>query len=230
MNVYFLVEGKTERKVYPKWLTYFAPRLVRVENPPEASENSYYLISGGGYPSLLDNHLVDAASDVTATNKFDYLVLVLDADGMDGQLKRDEVLAYAQSNRIDFGEKCQFLVVPQVVCMETWFLGNQRVYPRNPVSSEFAKMVRHYNTNLHDPELMPKPVGYDRSIGDFHYRYLKAMLMERNLRYSKTNPTEVIEPYYIKELESRLAANGSHLNSMRYLFEFLRSLPPAPPA
>ncbi len=33
MNLYFIVEGKTEQKVYPSWLSYLLPELQRVKNP-----------------------------------------------------------------------------------------------------------------------------------------------------------------------------------------------------
>ena len=76
MNVYFLVEGKTERKVYPKWLAHLAPQLKRVNFPCDATANNYYLISGGGFPSILDNHLKDLVSDINTSGNFDYLVLL----------------------------------------------------------------------------------------------------------------------------------------------------------
>lgn len=57
MNLYFLVEGVTERKLYPKWINYLLPSLTRVFSPDEAEQNNYYLISGGGFPSLLDEIL-----------------------------------------------------------------------------------------------------------------------------------------------------------------------------
>ncbi len=49
MNIYFLVEGRQcERRLYPLWLSYAVPELVRVNNPAQATSNSYFLISGEG--------------------------------------------------------------------------------------------------------------------------------------------------------------------------------------
>ena len=31
MNLYFLVEGKTEKKVYPQWLSHLIPGLKQVQ-------------------------------------------------------------------------------------------------------------------------------------------------------------------------------------------------------
>ena len=102
MNVYFLVEGKTERKVYPKWLSYFLPYLSRVNYPEDAKKNNYYLISGGGYPSILDNHLVDSIRDINAVDGiYDYFETVryltnpkLKDTDKDGVLDGDEVFIY----------------------------------------------------------------------------------------------------------------------------------------
>lgn len=223
MNIYFLVEGKTERKVYPKWLSYFVPNLTRVNCPTDVKRNNYYLISGGGYPSILDNHLIDSVSDIQSTGAYDYFILALDTDDFDHRAKTEEVFNFVKSNSIDFGD-CQFIVIPQVVCMETWFLGNRRIFPRNPKSPECALLTKHYNTSSLDPEQLKKPVGYDGTVAQYHYKYLKTILAERNIRYSKSNPTEVTESYYIGELKNRLEADRACLNSMRYLFDFLYTI------
>jgi predicted ATP-dependent endonuclease of OLD family len=49
----------TERKIYPSWLSCLLPELERVKNPSQVQTNNYYLISGGGYPSLYEE--VEAA-------------------------------------------------------------------------------------------------------------------------------------------------------------------------
>lgn len=74
MNLYFLVEGLTEKKVYPKWLSYLLPTFTRVDIPEDASQNNYYLISGGGFPSLLDNHLRSSLDDIEYSGNYDFLI------------------------------------------------------------------------------------------------------------------------------------------------------------
>lgn len=54
MNIYLLVEGeKTEPKMYPAFLSYLLPELIRIDLPHEAigKKNCYYLMTGGGIPS-----------------------------------------------------------------------------------------------------------------------------------------------------------------------------------
>jgi hypothetical protein len=40
MNLYFIVEGVTESKVYPSWLSYLLPELERIRNASKALSNS----------------------------------------------------------------------------------------------------------------------------------------------------------------------------------------------
>ncbi|MCI5217698.1 MAG: hypothetical protein D3914_00535 [Candidatus Electrothrix sp. LOE2] len=217
MNLYFLVEGKTERKVYPKWLAHLAPQLERVNSPCEAINNNYYLISGGGFPSILDNHLVDSVADVNASGKFDYFVLAIDTDDISAAEKTEEVEGFVRNNDIIFND-CEFIILPQVVCMETWFLGNRRIYSRNSSSAEVSAFTNHYNIAQSDPEKMRQPDGYSGSIGDYHFQYLKSMLRGKNIRYSKKNPQEVTKPYYIDALRNRIELDKNCLSSMHNFF------------
>jgi hypothetical protein len=219
MNIYFLVEGKTERKVYPKWMSYLVPRLERVFCPSDAIKNNYYLVSGGGFPSILDNHLMDSLEDIHELGNYDYFVLAIDTDNTDADIKIKEVDNFIRENNIVFNN-LKFIVIPQVVCMETWFLGNRHIYSRNPISIDSAGFTKHYNIALHDPEQMQKPEEYNGTIGDYHYQYLRTMLIEKNIRYSKSNPNGVTEPYYIHELQNRLNLNHDCLKSLRNLFNF----------
>jgi len=45
MNVYSLVEGKTEKKVYPRWLSHLLPGLKQVQRYDEVEHHNYYLFS-----------------------------------------------------------------------------------------------------------------------------------------------------------------------------------------
>ncbi|MCB2264382.1 MAG: hypothetical protein LGR52_15805 [Candidatus Thiosymbion ectosymbiont of Robbea hypermnestra] len=225
MNVYFLVEGKTEGKVYPKWISYLAPTLKRVDFPADVQNNNYYLISGGGFPSILDNHLVDSVADIQASGRYDYLVLVIDTDALSAGQKRLEIDEFLHSKKKKLNmQGFEFVVIPQVVCMETWFLGNRKIYARNPSSQEVAEFSRYYDVSQLDPEQMPKPLDFDGTIGGYHYQYLKGMMAEKNIRYSKSNPKEVGRRYYINDLQSRLDESAGCLQSMGLLFDFLSKL------
>jgi len=223
LNIYFLVEGKTERKVYPKWLSYLVPKLVRVNHPSAITNNTYYLISGGGFPSILDNHLVDSVEDINNIGNFNFLVLIIDTDDMTPEQKTTEVVQFVKENNIKLNN-CELIIIPQVVCMETWFLGNPKIYTRTPPNEECAFYSNHYNVSKYNPELMIKSDNYIGTNSDYHFNYLKNMLRAKNIRYSKSNPQAVHEPNYIKELKNRMNLDISSLKSMQILFKFLNNI------
>ena len=223
MNLYFLVEGKTERKIYPQWISHFVPTLSRVNFPLEAVDNNYYLISGGGFPSILDNHLINSIFDVNDSGKYNYLVLVIDTDSLTAEEKAEEVNNFIANNNIK-PKGFELIIIPQVVCMESWFLGNRKIYSRNSSNKEAADFANFYNIAINDPEVMSKPSDFDGTIGDYHYQYLKTMLAEKNIRYSKSHPKEVGQRYYLDELRGRVIDQPDKLKSMNFLFSFLAGI------
>jgi len=222
MNIYFLVEGsKTEIKVYPKWLKILIPELNRVDYFDEVVENNYYIFSGNGFPSLLDNHLKSCILDINKQKKYDYLVVCLDADDELVDDRKNEIIQFMSENKLKLHKNTKLEIIVQNKCFETWFLGNSKIYKANP-SSEFLKeCVLYYNVKVNDPELMNKLVEYENSISDFHTTYLREMLAERNVRYSKNNPNEVVEEYYLNELIKRNKSTN-HISSFKYFIDFCR--------
>ncbi len=105
---------------------------------------------------------------------------------------------------------------------ETWLLGNARIFPRQPNELEFVEMVKFYNTSISDPEFMGKYADYDK-YAEFHHDYLKLMLAERNIRYTKKNPREVGETHYIKSLIDRIETT-EHLQSFNELVKFCNKI------
>ena len=168
MNIYFLVEGKTESKVYPVWLAYFIPELKRIKIPSDVVSNNYYLISGGGFSSILDNHLIDSIDDINTIKKYNYLILVIDTDNLSVEQKTKEVNYFINDHKLKL-INCELIVIAQKVCMETWFLGNKRIYCKNPSDKQAAIYAKHYNTANDNPELMPAQTDYMGSIGNFHF-------------------------------------------------------------
>ncbi len=218
MNVYFLVEGKTEQKVYPKWIAHLIPGLERVASPMDADKNNYFLISGLGYPSILDNHLRNSVADVNDCGNYDMLIVVIDADESTVDAKVGEVSKYVYDNSLRLSN-CELKIVAQKCCMETWFLGNKKIYSGNPANKECSQFSKHFDISKDNPELMPKPDDYAGTLSLYHYDYLRNMLLEKNIRYTKTRPNEVGKPYYIDELLHRVKSEPGSLASMKILFE-----------
>lgn len=226
MNLYVLVEGKTEGKVYPKWISHFLPTFNRVDSPEDVINEDYILISCGGYPGILDNFLKNSVSDVNSSDKFNYLLLIIDTDDLSSEEKTQEVYDYITENNITLAN-CELVVIPQAVCMETWFLGNRKIYSRNPQNAKCSRFSNHFDISKEDPEIMLKDSNYNGTNANFHFEYLKTMLREKNIRYSKSHPKEVGETHYIEELKSRVKNDKNSLSSMRTLFDFFSNINPS---
>lgn len=181
MNLYFLVEGQTERKLYPKWLEHLLPSFGRIYDPHDANENNYVLISGGGYPRLLDIHLENSVEDITDSGNYDFFILVLDSDEVTPDERIEEIHNKISHENINLGN-CELQIVVQNRCIETWLLGSRRILSRNPTSQELLECIRFYNVFENDPERMNSPERFDESVAAFHYEYLRLMLAVRNIR------------------------------------------------
>ncbi len=206
MNVYFLVEGRRcERKLYPSWLSYAAPRLKRVYNPFHADTNSYYLISAEGYPSILRDHLPNAVRDIEKSKQFDLLVVVLDADELSVEERRNEARESAAGL-----VSARLAVVVQNRCIETWLLGNRKLIKRNPQCKTLRNYLNHYDAAPRDPERMPVCTGFNTH-SQFHFDYLRLAFRERGLAYTKARPGEAGEQHYFEELKRRVVDSPGDL-------------------
>jgi hypothetical protein len=222
MRVYFLVEGRrTERKVYPAWLSHLIPSLKRIRAFDDNKDDSYFILSAEGYPSIYD-YLVAAIEEVNTIGNYDYLVVCLDADEGSVEEKHQEIEQFLADRgaRLTSGE---VVVIVQNRCIETWFLGNRIIVRRNPHSRILRDYLSHYNIRIDDPELMaPHPDFHTHA--QFHLRYLKEILNERSIRYSKRVPGPVLERTFLAELERRLKDEPTHLGSLRVLLGFLEGI------
>lgn len=220
MNVYFLVEGKrTEMKVYPKWLSYLVPELHRVQWHHQVSKNNYCIFTGDGFPSLLDNHLRKSVEDVNDTGIFNYFVICLDADEQNVEQCKQDILEFMTRENIVLNNNIQFEIIVQNKCLETWFLGNTKIFKKNPNNDFLKECVKFYNVKSNDPELMEKIPDFEGSTSIFHSSYLQQLLSERNIRYSKNNPQGVIEEYFLKELIIR-NQKTKHIQSFKSFIDF----------
>ncbi|PJD98629.1 MAG: hypothetical protein CK427_16920 [Leptospira sp.] len=217
MSYYILVEGKkTELKVYPEWIKHLNPTLTRIYNPTEAIENNYFIISGEGYPNLIDNHLRNAIKDFIQNPNFKKFILCLDCD-----VKLESELHSQIDKIIDEYKTVQkenVIVIFQKKTIESWFLANRKIFKKNPENEELKKIITHYNVCEEDPCHMEKPASYPGSIGDFHTKYLKLIFQERKISYSKKNPGCVKEYYYFQQLFERFKETG-HISEFGQFIE-----------
>lgn len=230
MNLYILVEGKcTEYKLYPAWISYLAPRLARVQQFDEITENSYYIVSGYGLPSLIKNHLPNAIKDVAACGRYDYLVVGLDAEEFSVRRRMEQVQEVIEEN-YDLIKDTQVKILVQNRCIESWMLGNRDLFVDRPRRKKLREYAKFYNVKHRDPESMPGYIPRRNfmplfsTIARFHTDYLQEIFKERNMFYAKRNPKFAAKPQFIAELINRMKAKPDQLETFRQFVEFFTSL------
>jgi hypothetical protein len=122
--------------------------------------------------------------------------------------------------KIELNPNCKLEIIIHNKCIETWFLGNRKVYKRNPQNENFIAYSEHYNVEENDPELMEKLPEF-ATTAQFHEAYLRKMLEEQNIRYRKSRPNEVLKEYYLTELINRVADAPTHLQSFSKFFQLV---------
>lgn len=216
MNLYFLVEGDvTERALYPKLIDYFfEEKLTQIRQVHQAVENNYFLLTGGGDSSIFTQVLKNAIEDINDIRAYNYLIFCIDAEENTITERRAELNEYItkyQKEGIVLPKNCQLELIVQNRCIETWFLGNKKVYKNNPSNPQLAAYQKFYNVALKDPELMPIFPNFDNH-ARFHVAYLKAMLAETNMRYSKKYVKDISEINYLEQLVQR-GKQDQHIKS-----------------
>lgn len=226
MNAYIIVEGeRTEIAVYPAWMSLIAPNMHQIDNPQAITSDSYYLFSGLGQPSVFQ-HVSGAIKDINAINsqngnKYDFLIVCVDTENETREYIQQQIDKYIQAENVTLCKECQLVIFEQKVCMETWFLGNRRIFKSNPSGDKMIQYIRYYNVKNNDPEEMG---AYDEdryTKAQFHVRYLKEMLKERNLKYEKNDTSVVCSQSYLDEIIRRYEETG-HLRTFGSWYEFVR--------
>lgn len=221
MNLYFLVEGRrTEMKIYPKWLSFLLPYHTRIRNHFDVKDNNYYIESGYGNPSLF-KYIKPALENINDTKSFDYFIICLDAEENSVEAAQAEIVDFIEREKLDFGH-CIPKIIVQNRCIETWLLGNQKAFSRQPEGEEFKRFIEFYDVSTNDPEMMGVFENYPTH-AVFHEAYLKELLFHKNIRYSKVNPGTTAEEPYLKELQNRIQTTD-HLKSFEYFINFIQSI------
>lgn len=229
MNLYFLVEGsRTEFEVYPAWLSHLLPGFRRVMSPDLATRDSYYLVSGEGYPSILNVHLPNAVKDVNSHARYDFLIVCVDADDFspEGRMaKVQEIVEASQRNRQSGWTlrhaKLHFVIQNRTI--ETWFLGNRKMISDAPQRDRLRKYLEFHDIRVLDPERMRLYPEFDRH-ADFHHDYLKEVFRDRGMTYKKNNPGHVIDRSYLDQLLLRISNFPEDLKSFQSFIGFCREV------
>lgn len=215
MNLYFLVEGKrTEPRIYPKWLKLLLPNFTKTERPFDLKNTNtnfkYFIFSGCGYPSLL-NHIENSILDINDIGKFSYFIICVDSEEVCPKKRKQEIIDHIEEKGLVL-DNTELVIIVQNICIETWLLGNEKVFLSNPTDKTYSKeYIKKYNVQDNDPELMPS-FSKEKNTAQYHLQYLKYMLIERNMKYSKNNVQDVGCSDYLSALICR-STKTNHLKS-----------------
>lgn len=233
MNLYFLVEGTTESEFYPRFVDYyFEKKLIQVNEYGLANSNNYYLISCDGYPYIFTGSqkpdydvtaLKSAILEVNDNPIYDYLIICLDADETTIQEKLTEFQQYVEKYEkegVVLNDYCKFKLIVQNRCIETWFLGNRKIYSPNPSNEPLISYTRYFNVKKEDPEQMGN-YSEDFTHQDFHLQYLRAMLREKRKTYRKEGLVNTVaEKEYLHQIEKRAKSPENHLQTFNDFLSF----------
>lgn len=224
MNLYFLVEGRhTERKLYPHWLAHLMPHFVQVPHANDVSRNSYFLFSGQGQPHLLDRALPNAIKEINEIGRFDFLILCIDAEESTVDNLKNEVSARLEEQNEKLSTSTSFRLIVQNRCVETWLLGNRKMFPRNPSDNELRKYIDFYNVREKDPERLGVFSGFSTH-ASFHLAYLQAIFQERNEQYGKKNIGVAADKVFLEELIQRIKDFPDHLPTLQVFLGLIQKI------
>lgn len=224
MNIYFLLEGRrTEKKVYRAWLNHLIPRLTEAKFYNRVEENNFFLLSLEGYPSVINDGIPLAIEHIQETQKYQYLVICLDADEDSVNFRKNEIDEYIKKNNLNISG-INIVKIIQNRCIETWFLGNRKIFnTRQPKLDKLQQYFNYYDVCLKDPELMGN-YNTQYNHAQFHELYLVAIFKAKGLTYSKKRPGIVLEKYYLKELQKRILDNRQHLKTFQSFISFCQQI------
>jgi len=217
MSLYLLVEGdQTEPLIYASWLRHCLPTWRRVERVEDVEDDTFFMISGRGYPSYL-NRIKAAIADVQ-THGVRWLWICVDSEEMSHEQKTNEIRSILDECHAFQGTR----VIVQHCCLETWLLGNAKVVKRVPENEPLRSYMAHYDVVQEDPEKMPSMPGFETR-ARFHLAYLRKVFEERSDRYAKNNPGGAKEHYYLRELIRRRMTT-EHISSFAALVSAFREI------
>ena len=74
----------------------------------------------------------------------------MDVDEATVKSRKNEVHKFINDNKLSLSS-AELIVITQNRCIETWFLGNKKIFKNNPQSDELASYVKFYNVKENDP-------------------------------------------------------------------------------
>ncbi len=181
MNCYLTVEGEVgERRVYEKWINFINPSLTFVSGIANIVQDNYSIIHGGGYPnyfSIIEN----AIADINAHGNIDRYLIVVDSEDMTLAAKKAEVANFVAAHACS----AHIHIIVQHYCLESWALGNRKVFTRQPQHPELRFLKNYFDVSRLDPSTMTVPIGYTQTRANFSAMYWSTLVARIPLAATK---------------------------------------------
>lgn len=211
MNIYLVVEGFGEKRVYSKWIPYVNRNLRVASRITDVTKNHVFIVTGGGYPNYFDI-IKDGALDVHASSTFDRLVIGVDSEDLGHDEKLEEISSFMTKIGLDI----DYRIVVQHFCLETWALGNRAIVPRQPKTDKVREYRNIWDVLENDPAELPVLPKAQFTRAQFAELYLRAILNDRNrnITYTKRNTKALLNLKYYQQVKTRMQ-DTNHIASFR---------------
>ena len=197
--------------------SHLLPELTRVQSYDEVNEKNYYLISGEGYPSLYD-FIPPSIEEINLSGKYNYFVLCLDAEENTVAERHAEIYDFFNQEKLAL-KNAELILIVQNRCLESWLLGNRKIYSRNPQNKPLLDYTKYYDISVNCPENMGKYQNFNTH-AQFHGAYLRSLFEAKNITYSKKRPGDVLKPFYLEQLLARIQFQPEQLTTLRQFIDF----------
>lgn len=203
------------------WLQHRHPSLREVVRLEDLDLDSYFLLSGMGYPSYLQR--IPRALEDAAQHAVDHLFICVDAEDTPRPVRMAEVTQVVKSAIVDLAKTGIIYggtidVVVADCCIESWLLGHSRIVPRQPTSARLVEYKAFWDVSNLDPEQMGTLDGFVTR-ASFHLAYLKEIFVHHGRSYTKDHPGIAREGNYFDALVERTRAVTGHLATFAHLVE-----------
>ena len=111
------------------------------------------------------------------------------------------------------------MLIFQNRCLESWLLGNRKIYSRNPQNKPLLDYTKYYDVSVNCPENMGRYQEFNTH-AQFHEAYLRALFEAKNITYSKKRPGDVLKAFYLEQLLTRIQVHPEQLTTFRHFIDF----------
>src|SRR5262249_19655689 len=144
--------------LYSFWISLLSPNLKIVDKIEDLKLSTHFCIeSSYGHPFLKES--IDRAVNKIAINKIKLtkFFIIVDSEENPPEFRKTQYETYLKSTHKTYFSI--FEIVVQPICIESWLLGNPKIFPKTHNDLELKKCIHCYDTSKKDPERLPKLEG-----------------------------------------------------------------------